>query len=290
VRQGFGSVQKLARPIRAWSQRFAFVALVMMAVALIVLSRANSPLADRMRVHVVDAFSPIFEAVSHPVHAVSGWIADLGAASGLRQENARLQAEIDRLKAAQVKAARIKAENNSLRALLGAPIPVSGEHMAARVIADTSSGFVHSLIINAGNANGVRRGLAVVSTDGLIGRITEAGRRSARVLLITDLNSRISVRIERTRGRAILAGDNSDQPVLLYLTEDEAAHAGDIVVTSGHDGVFPPGIPVGVVVLDGDTVRVKPYANWARLEFVRIIDYRPIGLVPQSADARKRVP
>lgn len=290
MRQGVGSIQGLARPLKAWSQRFAFVALLMLAVALIVVSRANSPLADRMRAHVVDAFSPILEAVSHPVHAVGGWFADLGAASGLRKENARLQAEIDRLKAAEVEAARIKAENDSLRALLGAPIPVSGEHIAARVIADTSSGFVHSLIVNAGSENGVRRGLAVVSTDGLIGRITEAGRRSARVLLITDLNSRISVRIERTHGRAILAGDNSERPQLLYLTEDEAARNGDPVVTSGHDGVFPPGVPVGVVAIDGDTVRVRPHANWVRLEFVRIIDYKPSGLVPQSADARKKAP
>jgi len=110
------------------------------------------------------------------------------------------------------------------------------------------------------------------------------------VLLLVDLNSRISVRVQRTRTRAILAGDNTSTPRLLYLPLDTQVRPGDRVVTSGHDGVLPPGVPVGIVAAsEGGYLRVRPHVSWSRIEFVRVIDYDAKGLVPASPSSTRRL-
>jgi rod shape-determining protein MreC len=130
--------------------------------------------------------------------------------------------------------------------------------------------------------------------EGFIGRIIEVGEVSSRVLLITDLNSRIPVMVESTRDRAILAGDNSDEPRLLYLPPAVALSPGDRIVTSGDAGALPPGLPVGTVTAAGEGgARVAPFANWSRIEYVRIIDYGLKGILgPANAPpspARRRL-
>ena len=111
-----------------------------------------------------------------------------------------------------------------------------------------------------------RAGQAAIAEGGLIGRLTEVGSHAARVLLITDLNSRIPVVIPTSRTSAVLAGDNSDRPRLVFASEPKSIKIGDRVVTSGDGGVFPPGLPVGMVgSLDQGGARVEPYAELSQL-------------------------
>jgi len=141
---------------------------------------------------------------------------------------------------------------------------------------------VHSLLVVAGARDGVAKGQAVITGEGLVGRVVEAGERSARVLLITDINSRIPVVVQRTGDRALLAGDNSPYPRLLYLSPDAVVLVGDQVVTSGHGGVFIPGLPVGRVrAVTDDAVEVEPYVDWDRIEYVRLLDYELPGILLQ---------
>jgi rod shape-determining protein MreC len=117
------------------------------------------------------------------------------------------------------------------------------------------------------------------------------GNRSARVLLVTDINSRIPVLIGEARDRAILAGDNSSQPKLLYLAPGTETVPGDHVVTSGHGGVFPPGLPIGVVTQASETtMRVQPFVDWAHMEYLRLADYElPGTLLPAEQAVRQGV-
>ena len=139
-----------------------------------------------------------------------------------------------------------------------------------------------SKVING--RDGVARGQAAVTGEGLVGRVAEIGERTARILLLTDLNSHVPVMLEASHERAMLDGDNSDQPRLVYLQSKSSAKVGDRIVTSGAGGVFAPGLPVGVVAsVDGGLVRVEPYAELSRLEYVRIIDFGLAGVLPQSA-------
>ncbi|MHA1568279.1 MAG: rod shape-determining protein MreC, partial [Alphaproteobacteria bacterium] len=175
--------------------------------ALIIMSQAKFSAADRIRTQVVDAFAPILETLSQPVDSISGLIGSARELVAVQEENARLRARIADLRRSGGEAARLAAENQSLRTLLKAIPKINGKHVTARVIGDAGGIFVHSLLLNAGLNDGVRKGLAVVNAEGLVGRVTGAGGRSARVLLVIDLNSRIPVVVQSTRDRAILAGD-----------------------------------------------------------------------------------
>jgi rod shape-determining protein MreC len=153
-------------------------------------------------------------------------------------------------------------------------------YVTARVVGDPGGTFVRTVLINAGARDGIAKGQAAVTGDGLAGRIAEVGQRSARVLLLTDINSRVPVLVGDARDRAVLAGDNSNTPGLLYLGPTAKVQVGDRVTTSGHGGVFPPGLPIGVVAGVSDKgIRVSPFVDWAHLEILRIVDYEMIGIV-----------
>src|SRR5438105_3505254 len=154
--------------------------------------------------------------------------------------------------------------------------------MPARVIANSGGAYVRTVMIDAGSGNGLARGQAVISGEGLVGRLTEVGVRAARVLLITDLNSRVPVVVESSRATAVLAGDNSDRPRLVYFGNAKDVKIGDRVVTSGEGGVFAPGLAVGLIAaLDAAGPRVEPYADLSQLAYVMAVDYGLSGGLPQ---------
>jgi rod shape-determining protein MreC len=149
---------------------------------------------------------------------------------------------------------------------------------------------VRNLLVEAGSDEGVVKGEAAITGEGLVGRVTEVGTRSSRVLLITDLNSRIPVMIENSRDRAVLAGDNTVMPRLLYVSQDAHVSVGDRVVTSAQGGALPPGLPVGIIASVGERgIQVQPFADWTRIEYLRLIDYHPPGL-PGSSGTAERAP
>ncbi len=247
------------------------------------LGKAEVVVIERARTAVIDAVSPILDAISRPVGTINAMILEVRDLTVLRTTNAALKEQNARLLRWQSAANRLEAENLALRELLKfVPDPRQG-FIAARVVGDQGGAFVRSIVVNAGKREGVRRGQAAVTNAGLAGRVAQAGLRAARILLLTDLNSRIPIIVGPTRARAVLVGDNMDEPKLLYLGPRVAVQPGERVVTSGEGGVLPPGLPIGVVVSTGDeAVRVAPFVDLDRLEYIRIIDYQMPGLLTAS--------
>jgi rod shape-determining protein MreC len=250
----------------------------------IVLGKADIVLFERLRVVVADVAAPILQAVAQPMATAATGVRNIEAVFAVYSENQRLHDENARLLQWQEVARRLEAENTRLRSLVKFTPESPVRDVAARVIGNSGGAFARNVLVNAGSSEGVARGQAAATGEGLVGRIAEVGDHSARVLLVSDLNSRIPVVLDDTRERAVMAGDNSDQPRLLYLRANAAVKVGERIVTGGAGGVFPPGIPVGVVasIADG-VVRVEPYAELSRLEFVRIVDFGLEGVLPQSA-------
>jgi rod shape-determining protein MreC len=271
---------RFAQPVRGLLQRFAYLALIVAAFGLMMLGKIDALLMDRVRVHVVDAVAPIMDALSRPVAAVDNLIDRGYELARVHEENVRLRAEVDALRQWESAARHLETENDSLKTLLKwVPAP-DANFVTSRVIADTGGTFVHSMIVAAGERDGVKKGLAVMTGDGLAGRIAAVGNHSSRLLLVTDLNSRIPAVVERTRTRAILAGDNTDRARLVYLSDGGAVTVGDRVVTSGHGGVFPPGLPIGIVTSVAENgVKVRPFVERAQLEFVRVVDFGLTGII-----------
>jgi rod shape-determining protein MreC len=260
------------------TQRFAFLLLISLSVALMLLGKVGNPFTERLRTVISDAAAPVLSVIAHPVAAVDQATAEVSELISMREENARLREENARLRAWEVVARGLEQENAAFRAMLdvGAESEMR-QTVTARVIGDSGGPFVRTLLLDAGQRKGVGAGQAAVTGEGLVGRIVEAGARSSRILMLTDLNSRVPVVIESTRYRAVLAGDNSDQARLIFLSTGGRIRPGDRIATSGHGGMFPPGLPVGVVTSVADGVpRVQPFVNWHRLEYVRILQlHRP---------------
>jgi rod shape-determining protein MreC len=267
-------------------QRLVLAGLVLGSVALIAMHRAEAPIIERARLAVVDAVAPLLDAIARPVEATHAAITTIARTVDLWDENARLREENARLMQWQSVARGLEAENRGLRTLLQVPGERPVDQVTARVIGSAGGSFVRSVLVLAGVGDGVARGQAAITAEGLAGRVTEVGQRAARVLLLTDMNSNVPVVIERTRERAIASGDNSERLRLNFLPTEARPLIGDRVVTSGHGGIFPPGLPVGVVVAASEAgARVQPYADLARLDYVRLIEYGIGGALPQAAPA-----
>ncbi len=279
-----GSLLRAAAAKQAVRQRVALAGLLLASAALIVLNRAEAPLIDRARLAVVDVFAPVLDIAARPVEAAHEIAAQAGRTLDLWGDNGRLREENARLLHWQAVARSLEAENRGLRAQLNLPGERPVEFVTARVVAAAGGSFVRSVLVLAGAPDRVAKGNAAVTTEGLVGRVTEVGERASRVLLLTDLNSNVPVVLERTRERAIAGGDNSERLRLAFLPTESRPQIGDRVVTSGHGGVFPPGLPVGIVVSVGEGgARVQPYADLARLDYVRLVEYGVGGALPQAA-------
>ena len=280
--RGGSSVLRLALPIKVLIQRFALLFLILAAFALMLLSKAETSAIEKVSNVVVDIFAPLMDGLSQPAAAISDAVSAVRQLANIHAENDRLRRENARLLAWQETSRRLMAQNQALMSLLEYKPDPRAKYIAARVIGDSGGAFVRSMLINSGRRDGLTKGQAAMTGHGLAGRVTSAGLRSARILLITDINSRVPVIVQASRDRAILAGDNSQLPRLVFLPSNASVNSGDIVVTSGHGGIFPAGLPVGRVIRSDDgVVRVNPFVRFEKLEFVRVIDY--VSVLPETS-------
>ncbi|MBU6507975.1 MAG: rod shape-determining protein MreC [Alphaproteobacteria bacterium] len=269
--------------MRATVQRLTLPFLIFVSALLAVLGKADVLLFDRVRVVLADTLAPVLQVAGEPIVTVSKAIGTVKEAASVYRENQELKLANQRLMQWQEVARRLESENEELRNLVKFAPQGAVSSVAAQVIADSGGAFLRNILVNVGQSEGVTRGQPALTGDGLVGRVIELGDRTARILLLTDINSHIPVVVEGTHERAMLNGDNSDQPRLVYFQPKTPVKPGDHIVTSGSGGVFPPDLPVGVVVSVNGVIRVEPYADLARLEMVRIVNYGLDGVLPDGA-------
>lgn len=260
--------------LRVVAQRFSFIIFIILALAMLAAGRVQPVMVKDARARAIDTLAPVLDALARPMTAAQGALTDARSYLAVRQENMRLSRDNAQLKDWQNAVAMLQKENRELRALLNFKTEPGLAYISARVIADTGGPFTRALIVTAGSLDGVREGMAAMTGDGLVGRVVEVGDWSSRVLLITDLNSRLPVTVADTGDRAILAGDNSTTPKLLYLPQDAVPAVGARVLTSGHGGIFPPNLPVGIVSESAQGgVTVTPAAEIGRIDYLRLVDF-----------------
>jgi rod shape-determining protein MreC len=266
--------------LRLLAQRFAFLSLIIAAVALMILGKADIVLVERSRMLIADALAPVLDAMSRPAATIAQVVENVRELASLRAENARLKDENAKLMHWQTVARRLETENTLLADQLNVVPDPDPAFVTARVIGDMGSAFGQSMLLGAGTRDGVRKGQAVLSGESLVGYIAEVGQRSSRLLLITDINAHIPVMVESSRTRAILAGDNKERPRLNYVSGNPSIQVGERIVTASSGAAFPPGLPIGVVASANDgIIRVEPYVHRHELEFVAIVDYGLGGIL-----------
>ncbi len=212
-----------------------------------------------------------------PVTAAAGMIGDFRSYQKIYEQNQELRRELQRMKSWKEAAVQLEQQNAKLLALNQMRLDPKLTTVSGVVLADSGSPFRQSVLLNVGARDGIKDGWATMDGLGLVGRISGVGRNTARVILLTDSNSRIPITIQPSGQRALLEGDNSARPPIEFLEKPELVRPGDQVVTSGDGGVFPAGLLVGQVALGNDRrLRVNLAADYERLDFLRVLRSRQV--------------
>ncbi len=264
-------------------KRMIPVLFILISFVLIVLSVSGHPVAVKSRVVFWDVFAPVAEVLSAPVHWLGRQKDNVLELGRIRAENARLRAENEVLQSWKNIAHKLVVEQKELMQLLNYVPYQNSSFLTARIIGDYDSMFANSVIVLAGADNGVQKGDVAVTNAGLFGRVVDVGRHAARVLKITDYYSRLPVMVGEHRILCILTGDNTPYPKLTSLPEEADIKVGDVVLTSGHAGVYPSGLGVGVVteIFEHEAI-VQPFEMKDSIEFVRLIHFGLGGLLPEK--------
>jgi rod shape-determining protein MreC len=209
--------------------------------------------ADRLR---NDRLGRLFLEAMAPFQrmgtAASGVVGDAWQeVVGLFQARDEVVSLRESLRAAARNTARleeVELENQRLRTMLDFRDGLAGDLLAARVIGHDATGLARTLTLNRGESDGVQKGAAVLAPDGIVGHVFLVSPHAARVLLIVDHNSGVDAIVQRTRARGIVEGTVDGRCGLKFVKRTEDLQVGDLVVTSGLDGVFPRSLPVGTIV------------------------------------------
>ena len=268
------------------------------ALLLLVLSRTNTAYTTRLRAAADDLVAPFWATVRAPFDWLGGVGGGFGDYIATVPRNRVLTAELHRARLDLQDRDAALAENAALKKLLGVIEPRTEVVAVARFAGASSGAYARTAMIAAGHANGVYAGMGVRADAGLVGRTVEAGEHAARILLLTDTNSRVPVIIVRTGQPALAVGAAGRLlEVRDRLGAEVPLRLGDRLVTSGAGGLFAPQVPVAVVTGTAEPPHALPYADPAALSYVAIsraylpipaqAEAPPVDAVPVPREARK---
>ncbi len=235
--------------------------------------------------------SPVQGGSAHLVRAAHDFWHDYLALVDVQRENQQLRAELAKFQNERARLAELETENRHLSELLELREALGMRAVAANVIGSDATGLSRTLILGAGTRTGLRPGMAVLSSEGVVGKLIAASPGSSRVLLIDDHNAALDAFDQRSRVRGIVAGVVDDGLTMKYVGRTADVRAGDAVVTSGLDGTFPRGLLIGEiskVERQGPglfvNVAVAPAVDFRRLEQVLVVVDPPPRVVAQEQD------
>lgn len=186
----------------------------------------------------------------------------------LAGENEKLKKRVEDLEAERNRLLEAEATNRRFQELLQFRSHLPSSSITASVIGSSASTWFHSVLLDKGSREGIRKGMAVVSPRGVVGQVVAATHRSSKVLLLTDPNSGIDALVQRTRARGIVSGSLDSGPVMKYVKRSEDIKEGDRLITSGLDGVYPKGLVIGTVT----KVNRKSFGLFQQVEVVLAVD------------------
>lgn len=260
--------------IRLLAKKFALVLLFLSAFILMLINKTDTTIIEKTSSMATDVVSPMIDVLVVPAKGVAAVYDYFKELRHVRKDNKKLREENKYLLGILDKSKALEIENNLLSSLLNYTPPPGARFVTARVIAEEGDGFSHSLIAYTGDINRVKKGQVALSDKGVVGRIDKVGKMYSKVILITDINSKIPVMVERTRVRGILSGDNTQSPKMIFIPLEAELSVGDRIVTSGVAGVFPAGLPIGKISsIEKNDVKVSTFSNLDNLEYIKLVDY-----------------
>ena len=248
-REDIGIAIRSALIDKGTKQKFSLFVLIILSIIFIFIETIETKPFNFFRIFLKDIIYRGSIAVSIPSKSFGNFTDYVKEHVNLYSNYSQLKKENEELKNNISKTDFLELENTQLRKLIEEQIASSSNLVSARVMLDKQSPYLNSFVINIGSNKGIKNGMAALDGKNFIGRIVDVNFFSSRVLLISDLNSKISVLIEPSAYHAILSGHGRNKPTLEYLPEKHTIQSGDKVYTSGKEGIFSPGIPIGEVII-----------------------------------------
>ena len=251
-------------------QKFSLFALIVFSIILIFIDTIETKPLNYLRSFIKDTIYRGSVIISLPLKGLGNAFSTVENHLNLFEENIKLKNENTQLKEQIYDPDFLIFENKQLRQLLDEQVASSTNLVSARVMLDKQSPYLNSFIINSGSNKKIKKGMAVLDGKKFIGRIVDVNFFSSRVLLVTDLNSKIPVLIEPSGSQAILSGRGTNEPTLEYLPKNHKVQSGNKVYTSGKEGIFAPGIPIGEVRMSNEKNFVSLFSDISQIMFVNI--------------------
>ncbi len=272
---------------RASRRRSVLILLVLTSITLITLdARGNNGGVTRtMRDAARDSMAPVQSAVDDVLSPVNDWIDGVSRSSEIKQENRVLRRELAEARGQAAESEGALRENRELKKIQNLTFAPGLRGVTAQVVAGSPGNFESTIALDKGTDDGIMNAMPVVAGDGLVGRVVQASGKRATVLLLTDSNSGVSVRLGRTGERGVVNGRAGSNLLRLEVAPDVKVRRNDLLLTSGLEGsVYPGGIPVGRVAsvkqeagAIEQTILVRPLVDVGRASFVRALEWPPRG-------------
>ncbi len=284
----------MARTLRdsfLWRNRVLLTSGALLLLAINIFFTGNRPgaRAEKPSLALLWALRPFQNTAADLADDSKGFFRDYLDLVNVRQENAQLKQQVAELQAEHTRFIELQVENHHLANLLELREALGMSAIAARVIGVDPSETSHTVILSQGRNDGLKRDQAVISTDGVVGKLIAVGPDSSRVLLIDDHNSGLDAFDQRSRARGIVAGELDAGMSMKYVDRTEDVRPGDAIVTSGMDGNFPGGLLIGTIAQVSQegpglflNVTVKPAVDFRELEQVLILTQRPAPAAGQD--------
>jgi len=244
----------------------------------------HRPLADELRGTFFSVTGKLFSYGEQLNQKIQNTGTDVRNVLFVYSENEQLKKRVAQMESSLISLDELAEENLRLRALLEFKQKTIGDPLPARVIGRDVTQFGNWLLLDKGSRDGIHPDMAVVSENGVVGKVIEVGAKSARAILLTDLDARAAAVVQRTRVVGLVAGDGGRELSMNFIDLLADIQVGDVVLSSGMGEVYPKGFPIGhVQSIERDsaglhlTARLKPSAHFSTLEEVLCLDYRPVS-------------
>ena len=260
-------------------QRSIYFGLIISTILIMLIGKSDLAIVNRISILLTDFSAPVIATISRQTQIIGDSFIFLKNTASLRKENRSLYEENLKLKKFEIISQIYESENLVLKNQLNL-IPLRVPNFkTVRAISAPGNVFAHSILLNAGHLDGIERGNAVLFNGIFIGQILKVGKNSSRVLLISDVNSKIPIVVSNNRIPSILTGENLVLPSLQFLPNNVKIDDGSIVQTSGHGGLLPAGIPIGFTVNSPtDKIYVRPVIDLNLIDYVQVLLWRADGV------------
>ena len=253
-------------------QRFSLIALLFFSITLIVLGKYNFVGINYLKVIINEVVYRSSYIVSIPEKYAALSYNTVRNHFMLYEDYNIVKKKLKKIESQNYKIDFLVAENKKLKKTLEDVSYLSNEQLA-KVLIDKESPFLRSIIINKGTKHNITKGMTVLNDNYLVGKVVEVNFSTARVLLLSDLNSKTPVTIEPGSVQAILSGTGKNSGIIQYSKENLPINAGSIVFTSGAGGLFKEGIPVGKIAEINNKKVINFFSDFSQLGFVKVVLY-----------------